>query len=242
MPFQYFQPHITLTDYIQCYWILTGKDDIMDVLLPDGCVDVIANVGITFFVEEKDTVLETDKIYLGGALTEAISAIVPEGVKLLGVRFHPGCFAHFYPVLRLSSIANACINVPTDYFPELKNSMADPVPALNTFYLKKLRQFHNPVSHPIRKIIDSNGNCTIKQIANLSFTTCRQLERKFKEYVGLSPKQFSSVLKFNYAHSRIESKKNTETLLDIALEAGYYDHAHFCKEFKKVTKRNPSNH
>ena len=239
MPFTYYQPHVSLQEHIHSYWILSGCDDVVDVLFPDGCVDIIYNAGVSFYVEEKDTLLLSGKAYLGGALTEAIKAIIPRGVELCGVRVHPGCFADFYPARMLSDITNACIPVPDNYFPLLESAETF-TGSLDTFYLEKRKIFANPVKNYTRELIRLNGNCNMERVAGSTCITLRQMERWYKKYVGLTPKQLSKILKFNYALTLIENKKYDETLLDIALKAGYYDHAHFSKEFKKIAGCTPS--
>ncbi|WP_160716926.1 helix-turn-helix domain-containing protein [Chitinophaga solisilvae] len=239
MPFKYFNPDITLSAYIQCYWELTGADAAFDTLHPDGCIDVIVNTGDPFTVHQKNITLEAGGIYLGGALTAAIHEAVPPGVRLLGIRFIPGCFGYFYPPSSLGDIRDNCIPVDDSYVPGLNLLKQSPVAALDAFYKKRLRTFDNPALKSLSSIIACGGNTTLKEIAAACNRSKRQTERTFKKLVGLSPKQFCHVAKYIRTQQLLKGKSDGETLLGIALEAGYYDHAHLTKSFKKIALRTP---
>ncbi len=60
--------------------------------------------------------------------------------------------------------------------------------------------------------------------------TQKQLIEHFKKYVGLTPKQFHRIIKFNEVFQKI-NKKEKIYWADIAYDCGYSDQSHFIKEF-----------
>jgi len=64
----------------------------------------------------------------------------------------------------------------------------------------------------------------------------RQQERLFREYVGLSPKQYYSVIRFMRA---VELLKGQQSLTRIATRSGYYDQAHFIRDFRSFSGLTP---
>jgi AraC-like DNA-binding protein len=66
----------------------------------------------------------------------------------------------------------------------------------------------------------------------------RYIQKLFLNYVGITPKSFFSVQRFNKSLGLVR-KANT-SLTNIAYECGYYDQAHFIKEFKSYTGLTPS--
>jgi len=72
----------------------------------------------------------------------------------------------------------------------------------------------------------------IHLIANKHGFSERNLERYFKEIVGLSPKQFSAIVRFQTAFHSLDNPRILENL-------GYYDQAHFIKDFKKFSGLTP---
>jgi AraC-like DNA-binding protein len=240
MPFEYFNPSADLSRYIHSYWTLRGDDETYDVLYPDACVDVVVNMGERYDTNINNVILESQRVYLGGTLTEAMYAKIPEGVYLLGIRFLPGCFSHFYPTRPLADMTDTCVELSEDYVPPFHLLAQDPIRALDAFFLKRFQEFHNPVKDATAEIIRSGGNLPITEIAATCNKSLRQTERVFKQHIGLTPKQFCKIVKYTNVMKLLADKSPQDTLLDVALEAGYYDHAHFTKEFKKITRHTPS--
>jgi AraC-like DNA-binding protein len=73
--------------------------------------------------------------------------------------------------------------------------------------------------------------------ANMSV---RNFERRFLEQVGVSPKSFCRLVRFNSAlNFKINNPKTSWT--KVAYEFGYYDSMHLIKDFKQFTDSNPTN-
>jgi AraC-like DNA-binding protein len=84
----------------------------------------------------------------------------------------------------------------------------------------------------------------------------RTMERIFKENVGIPPKEFIKIVRFQEVLRRLRQIRppdvsnggmqdgspgvSEESLLRIAFELGYYDHAHLTNEFKKYAGIRPS--
>lgn len=67
----------------------------------------------------------------------------------------------------------------------------------------------------------------------------RSLERKCWNSLGLNPKAVLSLSRFRHFLDLMAQPKNGH-LLDCALEAGYYDQAHFIHAFKKYAGQSPA--
>ncbi|MGC4021921.1 MAG: helix-turn-helix domain-containing protein [Cyclobacteriaceae bacterium] len=60
----------------------------------------------------------------------------------------------------------------------------------------------------------------------------------FRTYVGLSPKFYARIIRFNKIFSLIE--KNDPQWIDLMNEAGFYDQSHLIRNFKAFTGEDPS--
>lgn len=95
----------------------------------------------------------------------------------------------------------------------------------------------------LRKASDSLLNqphaYTMEQLASHSNMTLKTFERKFTDQVGLPPKLYSRIRRFNYA---LELKMYRPQLnwLDVCIQSGYYDQMHLIKDFKAFTAQTPS--
>jgi AraC-like DNA-binding protein len=91
------------------------------------------------------------------------------------------------------------------------------------------------------KLIDSHrGNITIAGLLNVLPLTERQLERRFNQYIGISPKRFSAIAKLQYFLKALQSRAGDTRIADSAYESGYYDQAHLNNYFKKNIGITPS--
>ncbi len=65
----------------------------------------------------------------------------------------------------------------------------------------------------------------------------RQLERRFLHRVGVSPKRFASLRRFERA---VAIARRSGSLTRAALDAGYYDQSHFIRDFRRYAGTTPS--
>jgi transcriptional regulator GlxA family with amidase domain len=109
-----------------------------------------------------------------------------------------------------------------------------------TIFSEKIKSKNNQLQSVINDIHSTNGQISICELSKRNFITVRQLERNFKKFVGLSPKEYSNIIRFQNALSLIKNSNQNRSLLDIAFECGYYDHSHLTNEIKRNTGLSPS--
>lgn len=88
----------------------------------------------------------------------------------------------------------------------------------------------------VREIRRAAPRLTISRIVEESGIGERTLQRLFADYVGLSPKALSIVARITHA-ARLLTE--AESLTDVALAAGFYDHPQFTRTFKAATGYSP---
>ncbi|STO11280.1 helix-turn-helix domain-containing protein [Flavobacterium hibernum] len=62
----------------------------------------------------------------------------------------------------------------------------------------------------------------------------RHLSRMFKQIIGVNIQTYKRLARFELARQLI-IKETTPSLTDVGYQSGYYDQAHFAKEFKKLS-------
>jgi AraC-like DNA-binding protein len=91
----------------------------------------------------------------------------------------------------------------------------------------------------VRKIESSQGGISVKQLERETGYSGRWLNRKFEEKLGISPKNFSSVKRFQYYYHALLT--NAERVLrHKEFYCHYYDESHFIREFKRYTGFSPT--
>jgi AraC-like DNA-binding protein len=110
-------------------------------------------------------------------------------------------------------------------------------------YLKRIiskttKQADLRVQLAINLIVESKGTKTVKELTEQLHITERTLQRQFIAYVGVSPKQFSKIIQFQFSLNQI-SEDSLVKLTKIVYQSGYADQSHFIRDFKKYAGQNP---
>lgn len=92
------------------------------------------------------------------------------------------------------------------------------------------------VTAAVNSIKQADGNAKIAALAAQLYISRDAFEKRFRTAIGTSPKHFSSILRLRKAIAIYEPGKS---LTDVALTAGFYDQAHFIREFRAFTGQSP---
>ncbi|MGG7661822.1 DUF6597 domain-containing transcriptional factor [Dyadobacter sp. BHUBP1] len=241
MAYTEYHPHPALAPYIDAYWKMTGDNMPLaaQTILPDGCVDIIMNLGDDELPDADGFFMKNERSYLVGTMSHAIETTVTPGSLLIGVRFRPAGFAAFYRYDSLHEFTDRAAEFDPALAPDLRTAEMAPKSYLDQFFLRRLQDGNRLLTSVITEIESKNGLIDVTTLAQNSCMTMRQLQRTFKQHIGLSPKEFLNIMRFRYAVQLIK-KGEKQSLLDIALEAGYYDHAHLSNEIRRYAGIAPS--
>ena len=116
------------------------------------------------------------------------------------------------------------------------------VEVLNRFFSQKLlpeTAQEAYVEHTLSQLYQSTGSYRLADLEQQLGITGRQLERIFRAKVGLSPKEIGRFIRLNAAFTRL-NKNPDQSLSNLAYELGYFDPAHFSKDFTRLTGLSPS--
>ncbi len=248
-----YKPAAGLEEYIAAYWVRkTGQDPVSAGrrVYADGCADLIYNAGDSpaYFhpmARPAEMIpLHSGRLYLGGTMTAYGVVTAMSGCVLTGIRFRPG---GFYAVFGqpMEPAVDTVVEFPDE---ELRLAMQ----AEDGLALRLDHWFEHRVRLPflagkydfafLRGLVyDSGGQVSVEALAREAHVSNRTLERIFKENVGIPPKEFLRIVRFQEVLKRLrQAGVSEESLLRIAFEMGYYDHAHLTNEFKKYAGILPS--
>jgi AraC-like DNA-binding protein len=93
--------------------------------------------------------------------------------------------------------------------------------------------------YALGQIIQANGNIELKELLKEINMTERTFERKFNHHVGISPKLFARICRFQTSLQQLKSS-NYNKLSDIAFDNGYADQSHFIRAFKEFAGYSPN--
>ncbi|SHG57966.1 DUF6597 domain-containing transcriptional factor [Flagellimonas flava] len=254
MKYQTFQPHPDLASLISCYWSLevpASDNPQRQRIVPDGKIEMAFIFGddIKHYTTENEYVLQPRAFVLGQTLEPFY--IEPTGyVDSFSISFYPYGFANFVDV-PLKTLANKETPIENLFGHEtaknLENQMVqaadtqERITIVEKFLLDRLNQTNTVdtiVKLTVEALLATKGNTSISNILKEDPSKRRQLERKFSEQIGISPKQLGKVIRLQSALKLLLSGEG-ESLTKIAYESEYYDQAHFIKDFKEFTGISP---
>ena len=90
------------------------------------------------------------------------------------------------------------------------------------------------VNDTIQNILINKGSLDIAKLAKKSFVSTRQLERLFHEYVGITPKKLSNLIRYQFLWRDILCEPDFD-VLSAVYKFGYTDQSHLLREFKRYT-------
>ena len=111
---------------------------------------------------------------------------------------------------------------------------------LENFLLKRIiinKDFER-VEHAIKIIENSKGQIKTQVIAEEVCLGIKQFERIFSKHVGLNPKKFTSIVRFQNV-IRMKMNDKNANMYQLAFDNGYYDQSHFIHDFKNLTGLSP---
>jgi methylphosphotriester-DNA--protein-cysteine methyltransferase len=98
---------------------------------------------------------------------------------------------------------------------------------------------HALVLEAVRQITDCRGGERIENLADDLGVSRRHLERLFQLQIGVGPKEFASLTRFNWLMSQLPHRRSWAAL---AYEAGFADQAHFVRHFVARTGVPPEDY
>jgi len=111
---------------------------------------------------------------------------------------------------------------------------------IENFLFKRLTQNNDfdRIEHAVKLIENSNGQVKAQDIAQEVCLGIKQFERHFSKYVGLNPKKYASIIRFQNV-IKMKRKFKNANMYQLAFDNGYYDHSHFNHDFKSLTGLTP---
>jgi len=163
------------------------------------------------------------------------------------VRFKPGGLLPFvaYPV---DEFQDSNIDLKWIFPPQAVEDMeqriheaASPalrIAAVNDFLLAIFAAAREDrlLMHIASHIGRQNGRISVDRLAAQFYVNRRTLERQFNHRIGISPKKFAGIIRFQNA---IRLRKAGSDYLDIVEACGFSDHAHFARDFKAFAGCTP---
>lgn len=243
-------PDTLLGKIIKSVWWIDSEGDAAietQKIVPDGYPEFIIHFGDTFEINISGRWETQAKFLLAGQIRKHFHLRNTGVAKMLGVKFQPTAVYALFG-LDMSELIDDVIAVDKMHgrLFELAEELSKCIgfeackSLIEQWFKTRAIQSSDlsPVDRAVQELIATNGNVRLNQLYEELGVSERTLERQFKKTIGLSPKFYSRIIRFTYIFDQIKLGK--EPWLDITYDSGYYDQAHFIKNFKEFTGESPS--
>jgi AraC-like DNA-binding protein len=260
MKAEIFQPSPALKPFVDNYMLVDinwqNMASLASVwrLIPYGKVSMLFLYGDAHeynLVGPTAPMLKTRQAFLVGQLTQPIWLKFSGHTRLIKIQFKSTGAQQLLPLnmeeftnvpsLDLEAVWGRSVTELLEQVYE-SGSDAERIQKLNLFLEKRLLPQNDKidyVEYTLAQLKARQGNLSIKSLEGPLGISTRHLERLFRAKVGLTPKEMSKLIRLNCAFSNLEANP-TASLTQLSYESGYFDQAHFSRDFKGIAGVSPS--
>jgi AraC-like DNA-binding protein len=251
MNYSTFVPDLKLQSLVECYWIVEGTDTEWQKIAPDGYTEMIFHFGDRYRVRHSGKPEELQPYGILAGQIDIPIFLRPEGKSgVLGIKFHPTGIWKLFGI-DMSLLTNQTADLDEflegaagKLIDELRQSPDNNhrVLVIETFLLsrQKIELRKSEIDPVITAIHNSKGQISIQEVADTYKLSLRKIERLFKQHVGVSAKLYSRLIRFAHIYKMIQKPELTKA--EATYLSGYFDQAHFNKEFKEFAGESPEDH
>lgn len=216
-------------------------------VLPDTCVELFINYTST------PVAIIGDELHKRSIVTFRMSRPMDvqmrKGGGCLAICFYPGMAYQFFSV-PMHELTDTTVAL-SDVWDDMAGALEDQVARLCTnearvaMIQKHLIEQLGSAKHDLQvawcltQAQLSGGLIAVSKLSTDIGLSQRQLSRRFQENIGLSPKEYLRVFRFIRSLQHLKKYPNI-SLTEVACQSGYYDQAHFIRDYKAYTGHSPS--
>lgn len=252
------KPSGILSEYIKCIWILEEESckaqNSCTTLIPSGSIEIIFHFGgkgkYINNSSKREIVINSSIsgqksrsfTYFSNG-TKGILAVMLQPAKANVLLGHPSNLLSNNTYTLESILGNSviqlidqlnCSSIISEKIKHVENYFSERIFAYQKYIDPRLEEFENQVKL-------NGGSVNINSLSEKLNISKRQLERKVLSSIGLTPKEFSRIVRFQKALHLKQLNKNLN-ITNLAYECGFSDQAHFINDFKSLSGYTPKEY
>ncbi|KUJ56138.1 MULTISPECIES: helix-turn-helix transcriptional regulator [Bacteroidota] len=241
MYYQKIIPIRPLQDYIRYFWVLEDIGDKTFKIIPDGLPGLIFQEEANLFLNNEQQILP--QMFLYGQTTCHGEQKATASFRSIGVYLQPTALKAIFNIdafeLTNQHIPIDCITADP-ILEQLANaaSISEKIEIISNFFLERIQQVKVYAAKADFATLLLNNGKTLKDVQMEMNLSERSLERLLKQYVGISPKVFSRIVRFQSGLQALR-QNDFNNLTGIVYQNDYFDQSHYIREFKEFTGMNP---
>jgi AraC-like DNA-binding protein len=248
-------PSPLLRDSVELFWYRgegapTTPATTKEAILPDGCAHLVINlsenrIGLYERIESHRLTAFGGSIFCGPQSSPY--AILPAAAAVIGVLFRPGGVFHLLSA-PTEEFKNAQVPLELVIGGDVREQLiAAATPAarfllLEKFLLRQLQRslsLHRAVTYAV-SAFEHDSFLSVAAVLDKIGLSERRFSRIFSEQVGLTPKLFQRVRRFQRTMASLPSHGEVDWA-STATANGFYDQAHLINDFRSFSSVTPSD-
>ncbi len=250
--FKFYKPCESLRPYIRYYWVFKSNRPLQAFTYPIGCAQIIFHKQTPLYIPELN--VTQDRLTVSGQVNFSSHLCADGNTEMIVVVFHPHAMSMF-------------LNMPTSLFYNqevsgygLENRSLNELAArifdcednsvcvsyIEKWLLSQIAGSSADTTYGIERIdaairrIYITPRISVNELSSIACLGKKQFERLFHSFVGVNPKEYTRIVRFQKALARMQRQAGKEiNHAQIAYASGYADQSHFIREFKKFCGYTP---
>ena len=244
-------PTSILSQYVKYYWIFrTGNRENKRIqTIPSGCTHLVFHREGNLFFSKGE---KQPKNFIRGQLSLPNSLVSSQGIDMIATVFHPLGLTPFFS-LPTNNLYNKYIDIDDINDIPLKNlkerisnepDVSICINQIELFLINRIRYFNDynylRILNSIQQIKE-NIEVKVSDLADNACLGYRQFKREFTKYVGMDPKEYLRVIRFQKILYSLQINPDIH-IADLVYICGFYDHSHLIKDFRHMSGCSPSEY
>ncbi|MEA5139903.1 helix-turn-helix transcriptional regulator [Arcicella rigui] len=250
-------PPCHLQPFIECFYIwemqLDSKEPVIVESPPSCYASVVFNYKTVYQVSSANKNFQSiPKSFITGQASKNYILKIDQSIGLIGIVFRPAALATIFG-LEMYEFTDERFDLRAVMGKEIDTlqqqiedafSHEERIGFLVNFLNQKLLKYDctpNRTDYAANLIIEKKGIININMLMDELYVSKRQFERQFLSKVGVSPKYYARMRRVGYLCNLLATQKwNINDWQDLVFQMGYYDQAHFIRDFTSFTGKTPS--
>lgn len=252
-----YAPAVALRPFVVQYWegVFMGKLTAVleQRVVPSGYIELVLHLSDARCELKINAAWEKSAAFsIVGFWTTPFTLQFKDKVEVFAIRFKPEAMYFIFGVpaaefLNCSanleeafgpSFASFCLQIEAVKTIEKRIQLADQYLISKLYEADARTTYFQTAADLIRT---QKGGITVESLSDSVCISPRQLEREFKNKLGISPKTYMRIARLNTVLDFIYKSPNV-SLAQLSYLCGYSDQAHFIKDFKSLTGELPSSY
>jgi AraC-like DNA-binding protein len=256
--FNFYKPKPPLSKFVDNFWLYEGyePEHKTERILPTGTLELVINLRqnelLFYDAERSENCSRFSGAIVSGASGRSFAPDTAEATLIIGVHFKPG---GAFPFLGLPAgdLADTHVDLETLWGPlagRLRERLCEARTSAERFRLLQEAllsrlchgvEQHYAVSTALEMFGKNQAGPRVRGAAKYIGLSQRRFIQVFKAEVGITPKLFSRIQRFQQTRTFIQHNPSINWA-DLAVDFGYFDQSHFIREFLEFSGLSPADY